>query len=173
MRQRSRFFTHITSRHMSIANCVCRRSSRWLRWEWYYDGADKVTTTSKSASWLPKHVSYWNIPAECTSHHTRCIHHDRRSTIDDKSEDSWGGRRNTVDVHGDIGIALLLLATTSMVVAAETNTSVMKKTTHKRCRWESIKQQRRITKRIILKMAVLWLSRKYQSAALRRDRLHI
>ena len=44
---------------------------------------------------------------------------------------------------------------------------------NKKCRWESIKQQPRITKRIMLKMAVLLLSRKYQSqhCQYRRDNI--
>jgi len=94
---------HITSHRIdekSIEkNCVCHRSSRWSRWEWYEDVADKVTTTSTSASMASESSESTNT--DCTSH---TLHR-----INDKSDDSWDGHRNTVDIHGDIGTALLLL----------------------------------------------------------------
>ena len=58
------------------------------------------------------------------------------------------------------------LATTYMVWRPKPIHRWWKIMTHKKCRWECIKQQPRITKRITLKMAMLWLSRKCQSIAL-------
>ena len=58
---------HITSHRIdekSIKNCGCRRSSRWPRWEWYYEGgADKVIITSTSALWRPKamHRCFYHV----------------------------------------------------------------------------------------------------------------
>ena len=94
------------------------------------------------------------------------VHHTLHSSI----YDSWVGSRNTVDVHGDI---VLRQWSSSDFYGGGSRNQYMVMENNKKCRWESIKQQPRITKRIMLKMAVLLLSRKYQSqhCQYRRDNI--